>query len=167
MPAHRRRLGALVAHLLPRPLPGAAQRKTQRQAAAGDAAVESGAAEALPLEAKRELYHQGFTIVRNAVPAHLLEAARQLVASTDAPEQGRVRGINGEAVIDLISQSSLRPLLTELNGAFELERWSGSPTIIPAPDEPLAAGQPLTDVSAFSCAPLLLPHTPPRPSPPA
>ena len=102
---------------------------------------------------KTELYHDGFTVVRQAVAPELVAAARRRLEGRDVREDGV--GQSAE-VAALLSESSLRPMLEDLSGVrpFAVKgprgEWGCYPTIRPAPDTPAPT---LTHLQAASCAP--------------
>ena len=70
-------------------------------------------AEALTLEQKQSLYRDGYVIVRNAVPAHLVADAKRRIAAGE--------GLLSKAreMTDLVNASSITPILHEAMGRFD------------------------------------------------
>ena len=68
---------------------------------------------ALTLEQKRALYRDGYVIVRNAVPEHLVAAAKRRI--------DRGEGLLSKApeMTDLVNRSSVTPILHEAMGHFD------------------------------------------------
>ncbi len=103
---------------------------------------------------KRELYHQGFVILRNAVPLDVVtEARRRIVAMDRAATAKRVQaGLGGgdDLMLLLTESPALQQALTDLNGTFDGDgEWTIQPAITPSPTVPAAS----TDISpavAFS-----------------
>ena len=70
-------------------------------------------AEALTLEQKRSLYRDGYVIVRNAVPGHLVAAAKRRI------EAGEGLLSKAREMTDLVNASSITPILHEAMGRFD------------------------------------------------
>lgn len=70
---------------------------------------------ALTPEQKRALYHNGFVIVRNAVPPAMVQAARARIAAA-APGE---RLAEAREMTDLVNASSVTPILNEAMGPFD------------------------------------------------
>ena len=69
--------------------------------------------ESLTLEQKRTLYQDGYVIVRNAVPEHLVAAAKQRI------EGGEGLLSKATEMTDLVNKSSVTPILHEAMGYFD------------------------------------------------
>ena len=67
----------------------------------------------LSLEQKRTLYRDGYVIVRNAVPEHLVAAAKQRIAA------GEGMMAKAPEMTDLVNQSSVTPILHDAMGYFD------------------------------------------------
>ena len=106
-----------------------------RPAASG----EEGGGGVLTDAQKPELYHDGFTVVRQAVAPELVAAARRRLEGRDVREDGVGQSAEVNA---LLQASSLRPILEDLSGVrpFAIKgprgEWGCYPTIRPAPDAP-------------------------------
>jgi hypothetical protein len=103
---------------------------------------------------KSELYHQGFTVLRNAVPPHLIAAARRSVdaAAVDSdPKTAEAKPPLGQepALMALLRASLLRPILDDLIDASRGEWWCQQ-AVISSPEQPAAE---LTPLASISCAP--------------
>ncbi len=79
------------------------------------AAAERGGATALTLEQKRDLYRDGYIVVRNAVSKQLVEAALQRIRIA---KKGENLGPD-KAMTDLVNASTITPILTEVMGKFD------------------------------------------------
>ncbi|MCZ6888431.1 MAG: hypothetical protein O7H39_08040 [Gammaproteobacteria bacterium] len=75
----------------------------------------AGAATALTIEQKRSLYRDGYIVLRNAVSAELVEAARRRIREA---KKGENLGAENE-MTDLVNASSITPILTEVMGKFD------------------------------------------------
>ena len=69
--------------------------------------------ESLTLEQKRTLYRDGYVIVRNAVPEHLVAAAKRRI------EGGEGLLSKATEMTDLVNKSSVTPILHEAMGYFD------------------------------------------------
>ncbi len=73
------------------------------------------ASRTLTLEQKRDLYRDGYIIVRNAIPPEVLEASLQRIRDANKGEY-----IGGEPeMTDLINASAITPVLKEAMGNFD------------------------------------------------
>ena len=97
---------------------------------------------ALTPEQKRELYHQGFVILRNVVPLEVVAEARRRIAAMDrASTAKRVQaGLGGgdDLMLLLTESPALQQALADLNGSFEAGgKWAVQPAITPPPARPV------------------------------
>ena len=69
--------------------------------------------ETLTLEQKRTLYRDGYVVVRNAVPEHLVAAAKRRI------EGGEGLLSKAAEMTDLVNKSSVTPILREAMGYFD------------------------------------------------
>ncbi|MEM7018531.1 MAG: hypothetical protein AAF512_14470, partial [Pseudomonadota bacterium] len=69
----------------------------------------------LTLEQKRQLYRDGYIVIKNAVAPELIEAARECIRSA---KKGEYVGPRKE-MLDLLNESSLTPILNDAMGAFD------------------------------------------------
>ncbi|MCZ6643825.1 MAG: hypothetical protein O7F71_19795, partial [Gammaproteobacteria bacterium] len=77
--------------------------------------LEQGSATALTPAQKRDLYRDGYVIVRSAVSSELIEAA---LARIRIAKKGENLGPE-KAMTDLVNASTITPILTEVMGTFD------------------------------------------------